>query len=69
MPKPWARSAMLSADTDQVDAGGLGVAVVLGDEDRRQVPHGSTAQQEPQPTGEDEDWRAVSTRELVDRPE
>jgi pyruvate dehydrogenase E1 component alpha subunit/2-oxoisovalerate dehydrogenase E1 component alpha subunit len=29
----------------------------------------STAQQEPQPSGEDEDWRAVSTRELVDRPE
>jgi acetoin:2,6-dichlorophenolindophenol oxidoreductase subunit alpha len=29
----------------------------------------SVAQQEPQPTGEDEDWCAVSTRELIDRPE
>src|SRR3954447_13712388 len=28
----------------------------------------STAQQEPQPTGQDEDWCAVSTRELVDGP-
>ena len=39
MPKPAARSAMLSAATDQVRAGRLGVAVVLRDEDRRQVPH------------------------------
>ena len=38
MPKPSARSAMSSPPTDQVDDVDLGVAVVLDDEDRRQVP-------------------------------
>src|SRR5213083_517054 len=39
MPNPAARSAMLSLATDQVLGRALGVAIVLGHEDGRQVPH------------------------------
>jgi len=40
------------------------------DDARKQVDEAiETAQKDPAPEGEKEDWRAISTRELVDQPE
>jgi acetoin:2,6-dichlorophenolindophenol oxidoreductase subunit alpha len=70
--QPFAQDCVKLAEKKIVDLGLVDAATLQSwkDDARKQVDDAmATAQQEAAPEGAKEDWCAISTRELIDRPE
>jgi TPP-dependent pyruvate/acetoin dehydrogenase alpha subunit len=70
--QPFAQDCVKLAEKKIVDLALVDAATLQSwkDDAKKQVDDAiATAQQEAAPEGDKEDWRAISTRELVDRPE